>query len=71
MVDDAPAKHGFYTPGTHVSIEAWDRVEAGPMPDYALLFAWSFSKEVMAKRQGYIEKGGKFIVPLPEVKIVP
>jgi len=71
VVDDAPAKHGFFTPGTHVKIEAWDRVEEGDAPDYALLFAWSFSKEVMAKRAEYIENGGKFIVPLPEVKIVP
>jgi SAM-dependent methyltransferase len=71
VVDDAQAKHGFFTPGTHVKIEPWARVETGPMPDYALLFAWSFFKEVMGKRQDYIDKGGKFIVPLPEVKIVP
>ncbi len=71
VVDDAPAKHGFFTPGTHVKIEPWDRTQQGTAPDYALLFAWSFMKEVMAKRQGYLEQGGKFIVPLPEVKIVP
>ncbi len=71
VVDDAPAKHGFFTPGTHVKIEPWDRVEAGPMPDYALLFAWSFKKEVLAKRTDYVAKGGKFIVPLPEVTVEP
>ncbi len=70
VVDDAPAKHGFATPGTHVPIHPWSRVEEGPRPDYALLFAWSFMKEVVSKRADYLHAGGKFIVPLPDVKVV-
>ncbi|MBI4142708.1 hypothetical protein HY480_02425 [Candidatus Uhrbacteria bacterium] len=70
VVDDAPAKHGYATPGTHVPIHPWSRVEEGPRPDYALLFAWSFMKEVVTKRADYLRAGGKFIVPLPEVKVV-
>lgn len=70
VVDDAPAKHGYATPGTHVMIHPWSRVEEGPRPDYALLFAWSFMKEVVTKRADYLRAGGKFIVPLPEVKVV-
>lgn len=71
VVDDAPAKHGFFTPGTHVPIYPWERTSEGKFPDFALLFAWSFSSEVLKKRQDYIAKGGKFIVPLPQVKVVP
>ncbi len=71
VVDDAPAKHGFFTPGTHVEIFPWDHTEAGKFPDYALLFAWSFMNEVLKKRTNYTAKGGKFIVPLPTVQIVP
>ncbi|MDO8581262.1 MAG: class I SAM-dependent methyltransferase [bacterium] len=71
VVDDAPAKHGFYTPGTHVPIYPWTHTETGKFPEYALLFAWSFMNEVLKKRQDYIAKGGKFIVPLPTVTIVP
>ena len=70
VVDDAPAKHGFYTPGTHVLIKPWSSVEDGPRPDYALVFAWSFIDEVMKKRAEYLRQGGRFIVPLPMVKIV-
>jgi len=70
VVDDAPAKHGLYTPGTHVKIEPWERTGKGAFPDYALLFAWSFMKEVLDKRQDYLARGGKFIVPLPEVSII-
>jgi len=70
VVDDAPAKHGFFTPGTHVPIKPWDYVKEAGFPDYALLFAWSFIDEVKKRRNDYLEQGGKFIVPLPEVRIV-
>lgn len=70
VVDDAPAKHGFYTPGTHVEIKPWDVTKAGSFPEYALLFAWSFIDEVKKRRLDYLAQDGKFIVPLPEVKIV-
>jgi hypothetical protein len=68
-VDDAPAKHGLYTPGTHVPVRAWAAAEAAP-PDYAVLFAWSFAEEVTKRRMDYLRQGGKFIVPLPEVRIM-
>ncbi|MEW5894431.1 MAG: class I SAM-dependent methyltransferase [Candidatus Omnitrophota bacterium] len=71
VVDDAPAKHGFYTPGTHVVIKPWDFVEKSEFPDYAVLFAWAFTDEVLKKREDYIKKGGKFIIPLPRVRIYP
>ena len=71
VVDDAPAKHGLYTPGTHVRIVPWENTQQGKLPDYALLFAWSFMKEVLTKREDYIHAGGKFIIPLPTVQILP
>jgi hypothetical protein len=70
VVDDAPAKNGFFTPGTHVPIKLWDFNNKHKLPDYALLFAWSFINEVKKKRSDYLKQGGKFIVPLPEVKVV-
>lgn len=70
VVDDAPAKHGFYTPGTHVAIKPWDATKEGSFPEYSLLFAWSFIQEVKKRRSDYLEQGGKFIVPLPEVSVV-
>jgi len=71
VVDDAPAKQGFFTPGTHVPIKSWDFVKGSKFPDYAVLFAWAFTDEVLKKRQDYIKQGGKFIIPLPEVKVFP
>jgi SAM-dependent methyltransferase len=70
VVDDAPAKQGFYTPGTHMPIKSWDYVKETKFPDYVVLFAWAFTDEVIKKRQEYLEQGGKFIVPLPEVRVI-
>lgn len=71
VVDDAPAKHGYFTPGTHVPIKPWSFVEESKFPDYIVLFAWSFTDEIIKKRQDYINAGGKFIIPLPEVSLYP
>ncbi len=70
VVDDAPAKHGFYTPGTHVPIYPWEHTKETDFPEYALLFAWSFINEVKKRRSDYLKEGGKFIVPLPSVSII-
>lgn len=70
VVDDAPAKHGFFTPGTHVPIKSWEATKDSSFPEYSLLFAWSFINEVKKRRADYLKQGGKFIVPLPEVKVV-
>jgi SAM-dependent methyltransferase len=69
VVDDAPAKHGFYTPGNHLEIMPWDHAIAEQTPDYLVLFAWSFFNEVVKRRGDYLVAGGKFIVPLPEVSV--
>jgi len=71
VVDDAPAKHGFFTPGTHVPITSWDAVTGSGFPDYAVLFAWAFTDEVIKKRQDFVRGGGKFIIPLPQVRLYP
>lgn len=69
MVDDAPAKQGFCTPGTHLEIFPSDRLRDAGRPDYTLIFAWSFFDEIYRKNGDYVASGGKMIVPLPEVAI--
>jgi SAM-dependent methyltransferase len=69
MIDDAPAKAGFYTPGSHFKIHNNDILKADH-PDYLLIFAWSFINEIAAKCGDYMDSGGRLLVPLPEVRII-
>ena len=68
VVDRSAAKQGKLTPGTQLEILAPpEMLEA----DYAILLAWNFADEIIQQQKDFINKGGKFIVPLPEVKILP
>ncbi len=71
VVDDAPAKQGAFTPGTHLEIKPSSSLMTDPMTDFAVLFAWSFVDEINKRNAEYIKGGGKFITPLPTVQIVP
>lgn len=66
VVDDAKIKHGSLLPGTHHRIYPSNKMIKENV-DFAVLFAWPFLKEV---RNRNINFKGKFIIPLPEVKIV-
>lgn len=68
MIDDAPAKLGLYTPGSHLEIKNNEALYEYK-PDYILLFAWAFYREIAAKCVDYVSAGGHIIVPLPDVKI--
>jgi methylation protein EvaC len=68
MIDDAPAKHGYSTPGSHLLIRSNEVLRTNP-PDYLLIFAWSFFSEIAAKSGDYIAQGGRLMVPLPDVRI--
>jgi SAM-dependent methyltransferase len=70
VVDDAPAKQGAFTPGNHLPIIDSSILNTPDRPDYALLFAWAFAEEIRKRNRAYLERGGRFIVPLPEVSIL-
>jgi SAM-dependent methyltransferase len=69
IVDRSPLKQGRYTPGSHVPIVSPDRLLTD-RPDYALLLAWNFVDEVLEQQEAYRTIGGRFILPVPEVRVL-
>lgn len=69
IIDNTSFKQGLYTPGMHIPVVPSAR-KLRDLPDYALLLAWNYLDEIVEKEQTYRELGGKFIVPIPEPRIV-
>jgi SAM-dependent methyltransferase len=69
VADRSTAKQGKLTPGTRLPIVPPEELVAR-MPDYVLLLAWNFAPEIMRQQDEYRRRGGKFIVPVPEVAIL-
>ena len=69
IVDKSPLKQGLYTPGTHIPVVRPERLLAD-QPDYVLLLAWNFVDEIIEQQAEYQKRGGKFMVPVPEVRVL-
>ncbi len=69
VVDRSTAKQGRYTPGTHLPIYAPERL-LEDQPDYVLLLTWNFADEILAQQAEYCQRGGQFIIPIPQLRVV-
>lgn len=70
MIDDAPAKLGFFTPNSHFKICPSTILDQPNPPDFLLVFAWSFLDEIRKRNKNYLDQGGRMIIPLPDIKIL-
>jgi SAM-dependent methyltransferase len=68
-VDRSPHKQNKYLPGTHIPIKHPDKIREDK-PDYILILPWNIKDEIMEQMSFIREWGGKFIIPIPEVRIV-
>jgi hypothetical protein len=68
-VDINPHKHGLVTSGSRLVIHPVERL-VDDAPDYALLLAWNHATEITGQQQEFRDRGGRFIVPIPEPHIV-
>jgi predicted TPR repeat methyltransferase len=62
--DTTPVKQGLYTPGTHVPVVPPAHFQTHA-PDVALLLAWNYEPEIVAKEDAFRKRGGRFLVPIP------
>jgi len=69
LIDDNPAKQGRFSPGLHLPVFPSDALYERK-PDYVIVLAWRFVEPIVKKNNAYLEQGGHFIVPVPEVRII-
>jgi len=66
----SPEKWGKYTIGTWIPIVPEEEARKA-QPDYFLVLPWAFFKEFYEREKEWRSRGGQFIVPLPEFRVVP
>jgi C-methyltransferase-like protein/putative zinc binding protein/methyltransferase family protein len=69
-VDRSPHKQGCYLPGTHIPVLHPDRIRDA-RPDYLLILPWNLKEEIVEQTAYIREWGGQFVVPIPEVAVLP
>ena len=69
IVDDNPLRQGRVSPGHQIPVKSRDELLTAK-PDVVVISAWRFAEMIIAANQAYLNQGGKFIIPMPEFKII-
>jgi hypothetical protein len=69
LVDDYNRKQNTYSPGCHIPVVSSSEVLVR-RPDYIVILAWRYIEPILEKNKEYLNSGGKFIVPLPKLKVI-
>jgi 2-polyprenyl-3-methyl-5-hydroxy-6-metoxy-1,4-benzoquinol methylase len=67
-VDRSPHKQGKFLPGTHIPIVHPDHIRE-TRPDYLMILPWNIKDEIMKQNDYIRDWGGRFVVPIPEVRV--
>ena len=65
----SPEKWGKYTIGTGIKIIS-EKQARNLKPDYFFVTPWGFIKEFKKREKKWLNKGGKFLLPFPKLKII-
>ena len=69
VADANPHKQNKWLPGSHIEVVNEDHIKQ-TKPDFVIIFPWNLKDEIMDKLDYIKEWGGKFVVPIPELKIL-
>lgn len=69
IIDTTPFKQGLFAPGSHIPVYHPDTFHPF-QPHYAILLAWNYADAIVEKEQSFRNNGGKFIIPVPQVRII-
>lgn len=69
IVDDNPVKQNTFSPGCHIPVLPSKEIY-NKKPDYILILAWRYFETIIKNNRKFIDQGGQFIVPLPELKVI-
>jgi 2-polyprenyl-3-methyl-5-hydroxy-6-metoxy-1,4-benzoquinol methylase len=69
VVDRSPYKQNHFMPGVRVPIYGPERIFE-TKPDYVLILPWNLQEEISKQMAGVAKWDGKFVVPIPEVKVL-
>ena len=69
IVDDSPDKQNKFSPGDHIPILPTKALYE-KMPDYVFILAWIHAQPIIKNNQAYLERGGRFIICVPEIQVI-
>lgn len=69
IIDETPEKQNRFFAGNHIPIYGLEELEKRK-PDYLVILAWNFAKEIIEKTPEHQKRNGKYIIPIPHLKIV-
>ena len=69
VFDKSKLKQGYFTPGTNIKINDPKNISR-KMVDYLLILSWNIKDEIIEQEKIFLKKGGRFIIPFPEPRIL-
>jgi hypothetical protein len=70
LIDDNEMKQGRYSPGYHLPVYSSEKLYEEDRPDYLVMLAWQHQTGIIARHQKYLDDGGRWVIPLPQLQIL-
>ena len=70
VVDRSPHKQNRFLPGTRIPVLPPEKLRE-TRPDYLLILPWNLKAEIMEQMAHIRQWGGRFVVPIPRVEVLP